>query len=323
MDLRSVAAPAGRVAATVVMLVWLSRHVHLSELRIPGWTPTTLVWLGAALAVTLLGIVLSALRWQRVLVALDLPAPVPTLLRHHLAGLFVGNFLPTTIGGDVLRVRRLAADNGETAGTMASVVLERLTGWLVLPVLTIVALTVNPGLRRVAPGPADTAMTVAIGTLVLLATLLIVASNPAVGRRIEGREGWRRFTGAVHLGLDRARRNPALAFEICTVGFAYQLAVMLSAFLAAKALGLAVGWTAILAFFPVVAIVQVLPLTVSGLGTREAALVFFLQPLGVAPADAFALGLLVYFVNLGVSLLGAPAFAVGSRARRAASRAVA
>lgn len=323
MVFRSVAAPVGRVAVTIAMLVWLSRHVHISELKIPGWSPMTLVWLAAALVVTMVGVGLSALRWQRVLLALDLPVRVTTLLRHYLAGLFVGNFLPTTIGGDILRVRRLAADNGETPATMASVVLERLTGWLVLPVLTIVALTVNPGLQRVAPGPAATAMTVAVGTLVLLATLLVVASNPWLGGKIEGREGWRRFTGAVHLGLDRARHNPALAFEICTVGFAYQLAVMLSAFLAAKALGLDVGWTAILAFFPIVAIVQVLPLTVSGLGTREAALVFFLQPLGVAPADAFALGLLVYLVNLGVSLLGAPAFAVGSRARRTAARAVA
>lgn len=321
--MRRMVGPVGRVAATVAMLVWLSRHVHVSQLRIPGWRPMTLVWLGAALGVTLVGVGLSALRWQRVLAALELPARVPTLVRHYLASLFVGNFLPTTIGGDVLRVRRLAAANGQTPGTAASVVLERLTGWLVLPLLTIVALTVNPGLRRVAPAPAATALTVAVVTLVLLATLLVVASSSRVGRRLDGSEGWRRFTGAVHLGLDRVRRNPGLAFEICTVGFAYQLAVVLAAFLAAKALGVGVGWTAILAFFPVVAIVQVLPLTVSGLGTREAAMVFFLHPLGVAQADAFALGLLVYFVNLGVSLLGAPAFAVGSRARRTASRAMA
>jgi len=317
------AGPAVRIAATVAMLTWLSRHVHISELRIPGWTLETLLWLAAALGVTLVGVALSALRWQRVLLALELPAQVPTLVRHYLAGLFVGNFLPTTIGGDVLRVKRLADDNGETPGTVASVVLERLTGWLVLPLLTIIALTVNPGLRRVAPGPTGTALTVAVGTLALLATLLLAASSPRVGRRLDGNAGWRRFTSAVHLGLDRVRHNPTLAFEIFTVGFAYQLAVMLAAFLAAKTLGLTVGWTAILAFFPVVAIVQVLPLTVGGLGTREAALVFFLHPLGVSQADAVALGLLVYFVNLGVSLLGAPAFAIGSRARRTASRAVA
>lgn len=306
-----------RIGVTVVMLVWLSRHVQLSQLHLPALRPETVLWLAAAMATTLVGIVLSAVRWQRVLVALDLPAPTATLLRHHLAGMFVGNFLPTTVGGDVLRATRLSAANGEVPGTVASVVLERLTGWLVLPVLTIFALTVNPGLRRVAPGPTGTAVTVAAGTLVLLGVVLAMAASPQWGRSLAGAEGWRRFTGAVHLGLDRVRRRPGLAFEILTVGFAYQLAVMLAAFMAAKTLGLSVGWTAILAFFPVVAIVQVLPLTISGLGTREAALVFFLAPLGVGRADAFALGLLVYMINLGVSLLGAPAFAVGERRARA------
>lgn len=318
MDWRKSAAPALRLIVTVAMLAWLSRHVHISELHAPQWRPATLLWLGAALLATFVGVVLASLRWQRVLTALGLPAPTSTLVRHYLAGQFVGNFLPTTIGGDVLRVTRLSAANGETPRTVASVVLERLTGWLVLPVLTLFALLVNPGLRRVAPVAAHTATTLAVATLAGLALVLAVAASPRVGGRLGSAGGWRRFTGAVHLGLDRVRHHPGLAFEILTVGFAYQLAVTLAAFLAAKTLGLHVGWTAVLAFFPVVAIVQVLPLTVSGLGTREAALVFFLAPLGVARPDAFALGLLVYLVNLAVSLLGAPAFALGSRHRMAA-----
>jgi glycosyltransferase 2 family protein len=73
------------------------------------------------------------------------------------------------------------------------------------------------------------------------------------------------------------------------------------------------GLTALLAFFPAVAIAQVLPIGISGLGVREGAFVLFLGPLGVAAQDAIALGLLLYLLNLGVSLLGAPAFAVGGR----------
>lgn len=318
VEWRKLATPALRLAATVAMLVWLSGHVHLSRLHLPPWHAATFLWLCAALVTAFAGVVLAALRWQRVLAALDLAASTPTLVRHYLAGQFVGNFLPTTIGGDVLRVARLSATNGETPRTVASVVLERLTGWLVLPFLTLFALTVNPGLRRVAPGPSATATWVALATLGALGVLLVLAASPRFGGRLASADGWRRFTGAVHVGLDRVRHHPGLAFEVLTVGFAYQLTVMLAAFLSAKALGLGVGWTAILAFFPVVAIVQVLPLTVGGLGTREAALVFFLHPLGVAQADAFALGLLVYAVNLGVSLLGAPAFALGSRARAVA-----
>jgi hypothetical protein len=98
------------------------------------------------------------------------------------------------------------------------------------------------------------------------------------------------------------------------VGFAYQLALVLAAVAAARSLGLQpAGITALLAFFPAVAIAQVLPLGISGLGVREGAFVLFLGPLGVDAQDAVALGLLLYLLNLWVSLLGAPAFAVGGR----------
>ena len=50
---------------------------------------------------------LSAWRWQRVLAVFDAHTRLPNLVSHYLAGQFVGNFLPSTIGGDVLRVSRL------------------------------------------------------------------------------------------------------------------------------------------------------------------------------------------------------------------------
>jgi hypothetical protein len=99
----------------------------------------------------------------------------------------------------------------------------------------------------------------------------------------------------------------------------YQLAVIAAAFLAGRATGLQLGWTAFMAFMPVVAIVQVLPFpTIGGLGLREGALVLFLHPLGVSESHAIALGLMVYAINLTVSLLGAPSFAAGRRSSRSA-----
>jgi uncharacterized membrane protein YbhN (UPF0104 family) len=306
-----------RAVTTVAIVAWLASRVRLRPLHELGWRPETMAWLAGALALTVAGVVLAALRWQRVLVALEVPATTGHLVRHYLASLFVGNVLPSTIGGDVLRVSRLASSSGDGARALASVVLERLTGWLVLPLLTLVGLAANPGLRRIAPGPARSALGLALVTVALLAVAVVLASSPALGRSLGKSQGWRRFAGAVHLGVERIRRAPGLAFEVLTVGFAYQLVVVAAAFLAARALGIGVGWTALLAFFPVVAIVQVLPVTVGGLGTREAALIFFLHPFGVPDAHAFALGLLVYVLNLGVSLLGAPAFAAGGRPARA------
>ena len=302
-----------RLVASVAMLaVLLPRAARLVG---PLWKPATFAWLAAAVAVTLVGVLLATLRWQRVLVALEVPAHIGSLLSQYLAGLFVSNFLPTTIGGDVLRVSRLSQLSGERPRSFASVVLERLTGWIVLSVISLVTLVINPGLLR---PPIDEAsrlvILISFTTLALLTLILFGASSDAVGRRLASKEGWLRFLNAVHLGLARFRRHPGAAVEVLVVGFAYQLAVVFAAFLAAKALGLPVGWTAVLAFMPAVAIVQVLPFpTIGGLGVREGAFVLFLHPLGVSTDQAITLGLIVYGINLLASLLGAPAFAVGNR----------
>ncbi|MGC1513088.1 MAG: lysylphosphatidylglycerol synthase transmembrane domain-containing protein [Acidimicrobiales bacterium] len=303
-----------RALASCVMLGLLIPRVELSTI-VPRWDTRTGLWLAVTLVVTLFGIVLSTLRWRQVLVALGLRTKTRTLFGHYLAGLFVGNFLPSTVGGDVLRVTRLAAANGERPDTFASVVLERLTGWLVLPVITLVGLVVNPELRSFGT-PSRLALTIAIGTLVVLSLILVAVASPRVGNRFAGSDGWARFASAVHLGVDRFRHNPAAAAAVLGVGFAYQLVVMLGAFAAARVLGLPVGPTAILAFMPAVAIAQVLPISLGGLGVREGAFVLFLHPLGVATEEAIALGILIYAVNLVVSLLGAPAFAIGSRPQR-------
>ena len=59
---------------------------------------------------------------------------------------------------------------------------------------------------------------------------------------------------------------------------------------------------------------QVVPISLSGLGIREGMLALLLNPLGVSTGKAVGIGLAWYATMLIVSLLGAPAFAVGHRA---------
>lgn len=301
-----------RITASLVMLGLLLPRVHVSSI-VPRWTWATPFWLLAAVLATAGGIVVSALRWQAVLLALDIHARARTLLHHSLAGLFVGNFLPSTIGGDVLRVRRLARETGRTTDTFASVVLERLTGMLVLPVITLMALAANPGLRRLGPATA-VAAGFSVGTIVAFSATLAMVAHPRIGGRLIGSGRFKQFAGALHLGAARFRQHPRAVVGVLAAGFGYQLLVVLAAFLAARALGIhQVGITVALAFIPAVAMAQVIPLSVGGLGIREGALALFLHPLGVSTGRAVGLGLLIYGLNLTVSLLGAPSFAVGHR----------
>lgn len=299
-----------RIAASAAMLWYLVRRladVSLADL-VPEWSTETGLWLGLALALTAAGVVLSAARWRQVLVGMGVRSRFGRLVSYYFAGQFVSNVLPTTIGGDVLRIARLSRDTGDAADSFASVTIERLTGWLVLPLLTFVGFALNPDLIA-ADDRTTLALVIAVGTLVTLVAILVIADHPRLGGRFADRTGWRRFLGAVHLGVARLRRQPRAAVAVVLVGVGYQFVLVLAATAAARALGIDdVGVTVLLAFYPAVLIAQVLPVGISGIGVRELAFVTFLSPLGVPDSQAIALGLLIFALNLVVSFLGAPAF---------------
>src|SRR6476659_8813827 len=219
-----------RIALSALMLgVLLRRMPHFRfDSLLPDWNRDTAMFLALAMVFTLAGIVLSTMRWRAVLSALGQEAKLGHLLSYNLAGLFVSNVLPTTIGGDVLRVSRLSKENGESAASFASVVLERLTGWLVLPLITLVGLLVNPGLRHLG-NATRVAVALSIGTLVALVGVLVGVASRRFGSRVTGSDGWRSFAAAVHLGMARLRRHPAAAINVLIVGFAYQLVLVLAA----------------------------------------------------------------------------------------------
>lgn len=330
--MRTQTTPASRPWLLPVRVVASLAMVALLVTRLPDFTWSELVpernagvfaWLTLAFCLTFAGIAFSTIRWMQVLRALDVPGPLDRLMSHYLAAQFVSNALPTTIGGDVVRVSRLSRENGEAPGTFASVVLERLTGWLVLPLITFLGLALNPGLRDLDSATA-VAVGVAVATLLGLVGVLLLIGNQKLGGRLGGHQGWRRFAGGVHYGVERLRHQPRAALRILAASFTYDFILVLSALAISQAIGIgdAAGLTALLAFLPAVLICQVLPLGIAGLGIREGAFVLFLRPLGVQPEQAVALGLLMYLMNLLASLAGAPSFAFG-RAKLHAEGAVA
>ncbi len=310
--------PAIRVLASVAILAVLLRKVRLGSL-VPEWDDTTILWLLGGVAVSILAIALSTVRWQRVLAAMGLPARFRTLFTTYLACQFVSSFLPSSIGGDALRVTRLSsrrsrADAPTPPDAFASVVLDRMSGWLVLPLLCIAGMAINPALRHLGRS-SRVALTVSGVSLAALAAVLTVAASTRLGGRLAGHPSWLRFMGAVHEGITRIRRRPIAVAEVIAAALCYQLAIVTAALLATRALELHIGPTALLVFVPAVAIVQVLPVSFGGLGVREGAFVLFLHPLGVTTEHAVALGLTLYAMQVLSSLLGAPSLAIGQRPR--------
>lgn len=299
------------LVSAVFLAVLIARVPNLGRSIPSDHGLRTALLLIAAVVTMFVGIVLSAWRWQQVLLVFEAPVPLRTLTGHYLAGQFVGNVLPSTIGGDVLRVARCARTIGSTTTAFASVVLERLSGMLVLPALVVLGFVLRPSLLHVQY--ASFALVVSAVTLATLALILFAAGHPGIAGRFATNDNWTRFIGAVFQGIDRARRNPQQILRVLVAAFVYQASIIGSYVLIFRALDLDVPIAAAIAFVPAVSMLQVLPISFNGLGVRESALVLFRHGLGIRSAPAAAAGLLWYGALVIVSMLGAPIVAVGQR----------
>lgn len=298
----------------LAVLFWRLPDVSLGDV-LPELTAAAGAWVAVAIGVHVVAYVLQTARWATVSSTMGIHLPFRRMFSHLLAGEFVSNALPTSFGGDVVRVVRQGQDSGDFADAFAATALERLTGWLVLPLLSTIALLADPDLLQLGTATTVAVITNVVTVVALIAILWAAGHERGAGRLI-GSGGWRRYLAAVHLGIIAFRHHPRRVLTVLVAGLGFQFLQCVSVYAAARALQLPeVTLLAAMAFFPPTAILQNVPLALGGLGVREAAFVLFFGALGVPDASAIALGLLVYLVFIGASLAGAPSFVVGRRRR--------
>jgi uncharacterized protein (TIRG00374 family) len=298
--------------AMLGLLAWQLPDFEPGEL-IPQWTPAVLWWLLASTATMVFAFALQTLRWDTVLVPMGYHVPFRHLFSEFLAGQFVSNVLPTAFAGDVVRIARLRRDIGDGPAAFASIALERLTGWVVLPTISLIAIAWEPAYRSLGAATV-VALVVDVVTLVALVAVLLIAANKRWQRHAVAATGWRKWIAAIHLGITAIRRRPTAVASIAFAGLAFQITQCLSIWMAAKALDIdEVTVLAAFAFFPPTLISQNLPVGFGGLGVREGGFLLFFGALGATDERAIALGLVTYLITVVASSFGAPFLAIGGQ----------
>lgn len=297
-----------RISASGGLLIIILSNVDLTHALPESMGPSTMALIAGGLASTAAALFVSVWRWQIVLETMDKPVRFRPLLSHVFAGQLLSNVLPSTVGGDVLRVQRAAKTTGSAPIAFASVVLDRISGMAALPFIAFVGIALDPEVIWLGKASQISAVA-ALLTLVGLSAVLFVAGHVRLGGRFAKHTSWMRVIGALHIGIHQIRLHPRNAGRIFLAACLQQVAVIATFAFAARALDMNVKFAVLVAFVPVVSIAQVLPLSVGGLGVREGMLALLLKPLGVPTARSVALGILWYALMVFVSLFGVPALA--------------
>jgi hypothetical protein len=284
----------GTSAALTGYVLWLAdvRQVGAAFGR------ATAGWILAAVALVIVDRSLMAWRWIALLLrpASAAGPPLSALIRTFFVSTFAGTFLPASVGGDVVRAWGASRDGVPASRSIAAVLMDRLLG------VVSILLAAAGGLWLLPPAypraTADWAFAVASGTTLLALAVVFV---PAVEARLRG--GLARvafFTRAAHALLDALavyRRESRRLVLVLAASVAVQGLRVVQAYCLGRSLGIPADLVVYSALIPMVLFVMLLPVSINGLGTSQAAFVWLFGPAGVDPAAAFTLSVL--FVALG------------------------
>ena len=299
-----------KLLVTLTLIVFLVTRVDLAKFGavLAQVQPLPLI---LALALYSLAILIGALKWQILVKAQDLDAPLGALLSFSLVGLFFGNLLPSNVGGDVVRAYGLARATQDRAEAAAiSVLVDRLLGLVAfLGAAVIMAVLATAMLARSAQIEDLEIATVVAAALFILAFALLFS------RRVSRRAAFlferqpfariRPLAQKIYRALQVYRfRYPALALNVLLSA----TIVVLTAFVW-YTVGLAVGIENVsffyyLLFNPLIAFVLLIPISFNGLGPKEAAAIFFFGLINVPQEQAFSMSLLFHLIIVATSLPG-------------------
>jgi glycosyltransferase 2 family protein len=255
----------------------------------------------AAIALYLASQVMSAWRWQLLARLNSIPGPYREYLAYYFVGVFTNLFVPGLVGGDAARALYLGRRHNRLAGAIASVVADRGIGLLALfwfaagCALTMRAVTLPPSVLHV---------TVTIGDAALagwLASPFLADLLPGLGGRFA------RLAGFLEPVLPYMRRPTALIPAI-VLSILLQAALAVCQYLLARGLGLHTSVATFMLCVPIANVFASLPITLNGLGVREAAYVVLFGYAGLARPDTIALGLLWFASTMLGGLTGIFAF---------------
>ena len=298
-----------KLVVSLGLLTLLFSHTDLSSLW-QNVRHASFPWVLTALGLYLLQMLVATWRWNVLLVPQGIDIGQRRLLSSYLVATFFNNFLPSNIGGDVIRIRDTAGPAQSRTLAATIVVIDRGIGLMGLVLVAAVGATAAGGAGTVPVLPSWLWAGFLLATLVSVPAVIAPAGvarllqpltvfHPEwVGDRIT------RITDA----LGRFRERPASLFNAFAGSVLVQALLVLFYVAVAHSLNIPISVSHMAVIVPISFVVQMLPVSVNGFGVREATFSFYFSRLGLPIESAMALSLGSTALVMLFSLSGAAVY---------------
>jgi len=263
-------------------------------------------WLVVSFSLHGLGLLISAVRWQILVKAQGDAVPLAFLVKSYLVGNFFNTILPSRIGGDVVRIWDGSKYSKTLLKSSAIILVERLTGIIVLLLFAFGSALFRLDMAQKVP---VIWVSLIIGFLGLAAILLFFTTFiEKIINKIPSKDFLKKIIQKIiefRSTIIFYKTKKTALFRAFVWAFLLQTNVILHFFLIGKALHLNIKFIDYLVFIPIVMIIQLIPITINGLGLREGAYIEIFEFYGIAPESAFSFALIDVAFMLIIGVIGA------------------
>ena len=294
-----------RLGISAALLYFVLRSIDLPSFweRVKGMNPA---WIILALVAYVFTQTIAVWRWHRLLRAQHIDVERQALTESIWVSLFFNNFLPSNIGGDVIRIADTAGAAGSKTLATTVIVVDRVLGLTALVLIAASGAFAASLFGMHMPGARWLFLTTAVG---IVAAILVIAIPQLVGQILRPLRALNR-----PWVTERAQRleDAVIKFRNAPTALAGAFAgalivqVTIVAFYLLTAQGLSVPLPIFLGavLIPVSLVVQMVPVSINGFGIREAVFAFFFRRFGLPTDAAVALSLVSTGLVMGLSLIG-------------------
>ncbi len=254
---------------------------------------------------------IRSFRWGLLLWKRGIDLPLWRLLNLYFIGLFFSTFLPTLVGGDVVRGYYLFRYTEERSKAVAAIFLDRFSGVYALAIMSFIAGAISFGRFS----EEKIFLVVSLSALVLLVLFSIIFWGRSIHllflpfRRFNPwqiREKGERFVEAV----SSYRPEKGLLALVLILSLLFNAMIILMVYFLSLSLDWKVSLIDFFVFIPMVTLIAMFPLSLSGLGAREGSLAVFMAFLGIPIHESLSLSALWFSLILILGLLGGAAYLV-------------
>lgn len=242
---------------------------------------------------------IGTLKWRLLIRLGKAKLSIKESVRCYFAGLFANLFLPSLVGGDILRAGIAMRSSKRKTGIIFGSLLDRIIDVLSLCLLVICAggLTHN-GLRTQNGNVLLFVLIMFIVGVVCAISLLIIRPSKKIPKRI-------RFKiQRIRLGFRKLIREPYYAVAAFCLSIIIQTGFVLTNIMIGKSVGIALTSQVWFLTWPIAKISAMLPISFCGFGVREAAFAGLLKPFGIEPAMTVGQSIVWETIIIAGGLLG-------------------